>query len=156
MPVEIFSKSDFEDVIFGIRDGWKAIYKSGEWRYSVEFGEHGVVHVASSVGFDGLSKSTGEDSIRVWVEYDGKNLKKSKRWTTRLPGWEVRLREQVSSACKTINDYDYSPKCPLCDGAMVLRSGVHGKFYGCLRFPKCRGTRNYEEKVPEELEWLTR
>lgn len=31
--------------------------------------------------------------------------------------------------------------CPRCGSAMVLRSGKYGKFYGCSRFPYCRGTK---------------
>lgn len=33
--------------------------------------------------------------------------------------------------------------CPKCGSKMILRNGRHGKFYGCLRFPYCRGTRAY-------------
>ncbi len=33
-------------------------------------------------------------------------------------------------------------KCPRCSSPMILRSGRRGKFYGCSRFPYCRGTRN--------------
>lgn len=32
--------------------------------------------------------------------------------------------------------------CPRCSSRMILRSGRLGKFYGCSRFPYCRGTRN--------------
>lgn len=31
--------------------------------------------------------------------------------------------------------------CPICHSTMVLRSGRYGRFYGCSRFPYCRGTR---------------
>jgi very-short-patch-repair endonuclease len=31
--------------------------------------------------------------------------------------------------------------CPKCGAKMILRKGRYGKFYGCLRFPYCRGTR---------------
>jgi len=34
-------------------------------------------------------------------------------------------------------------KCPRCGAPMVLRSGRYGKFYGCSRYPDCRGTRRY-------------
>jgi ssDNA-binding Zn-finger/Zn-ribbon topoisomerase 1 len=33
--------------------------------------------------------------------------------------------------------------CPRCGSNMILRSGRYGKFYGCSRFPYCRGTRRY-------------
>lgn len=32
--------------------------------------------------------------------------------------------------------------CPRCNSKMILRNGRKGKFYGCSRFPYCRGTRN--------------
>ncbi|PIQ80575.1 MAG: hypothetical protein COV78_04830 [Candidatus Pacebacteria bacterium CG11_big_fil_rev_8_21_14_0_20_34_55] len=34
--------------------------------------------------------------------------------------------------------------CPKCSSKMILRSGKYGKFYGCSRFPYCRGTRQYK------------
>ena len=33
--------------------------------------------------------------------------------------------------------------CPKCDGALVLRNGSYGKFYGCSKYPKCKFTTNY-------------
>ncbi len=37
-----------------------------------------------------------------------------------------------------------APVCPMpgCRKTMVLREGYRGEFWGCPRFPKCRGTRN--------------
>lgn len=32
--------------------------------------------------------------------------------------------------------------CPRCNSQMVLRNGRRGEFYGCSRFPRCRGTRD--------------
>jgi len=32
--------------------------------------------------------------------------------------------------------------CPRCSSKMILRNGSKGKFYGCSRFPRCRGTKN--------------
>jgi len=34
------------------------------------------------------------------------------------------------------------PTCPKCGGPMALRDGRYGKFWSCLRYPECRGTRN--------------
>lgn len=31
--------------------------------------------------------------------------------------------------------------CPRCNAKMILRNGRRGKFYGCSRFPYCRGTK---------------
>ena len=33
--------------------------------------------------------------------------------------------------------------CPRCHSKMILRNGRRGKFYGCSKFPYCRGTRPY-------------
>ncbi len=36
-------------------------------------------------------------------------------------------------------------RCPKCGAKMYLKTGRFGKFYGCSRFPDCRGSRNYAE-----------
>ena len=36
------------------------------------------------------------------------------------------------------------PRCPSCGAAMTLRSGPHGRFYGCTRFPSCMTTLDYK------------
>lgn len=154
MAIDRFTKEEFEECLEEIREEWRCDFLYGEYRYQIRFGENGVVFVNSSIGRDGRAKTTGSDSIRVWVEYEGKPIKKSQRWTTRLPGWRDRLKDRLSEAFKIINDMDHSPRCPQCGGRMVLRSGVHGRFYGCLNFPRCRGTRNYSADVPEELEFI--
>jgi len=33
------------------------------------------------------------------------------------------------------------PSCPICTGLMRKRSSQHGEFWGCVRYPACRGTR---------------
>jgi DNA-binding helix-hairpin-helix protein with protein kinase domain len=47
----------------------------------------------------------------------------------------------------TPNVVTYTPHCPRCGSAMVRRTASRGPnagrgFWGCLRFPQCRGTRN--------------
>ncbi|MEN3158532.1 restriction endonuclease [Alkalimonas sp. NCh-2] len=42
-----------------------------------------------------------------------------------------------------------APSCPICNSSMVVRTARKGlnagnQFYGCSRFPDCRGTRAYE------------
>lgn len=36
------------------------------------------------------------------------------------------------------------PRCPSCSSPMKERSGTYGAFYGCTRYPGCRGTRRIE------------
>lgn len=35
-----------------------------------------------------------------------------------------------------------APSCPRCSSAMVQRQSKHGQFWGCSRYPGCRGTRS--------------
>ncbi len=32
------------------------------------------------------------------------------------------------------------PNCPRCEGPMKLRKGQYGAFFGCLKYPECKGT----------------
>lgn len=32
------------------------------------------------------------------------------------------------------------PFCPLCGSMMEIRTGRYGKFWGCMSFPRCRGS----------------
>ena len=31
--------------------------------------------------------------------------------------------------------------CPICNSVMILRNGKYGNFYGCSKYPYCKGTR---------------
>jgi hypothetical protein len=44
-----------------------------------------------------------------------------------------------SSSTPTVS----ATSCPRCSSPMILRNGSRGQFYGCSRFPRCRGTRDY-------------
>ena|SRR6187549_945091 len=43
-------------------------------------------------------------------------------------------------------------KCPLCAGPMKPRDGQYGKFWGCSRYPNCKGTRDSMGRSKEERE----
>jgi ribonuclease HI len=36
-------------------------------------------------------------------------------------------------------------KCPKCNGKLLERKGVYGKFFGCSNYPKCKFTRDLEK-----------
>ena len=38
-----------------------------------------------------------------------------------------------------------NPTCPKCESPMVQRNGKYGAFWGCTRYPECRGTRRTGE-----------
>jgi len=53
---------------------------------------------------------------------------------------------RICKHCKQASQKKYAEsdiKCPECGSPMVLRNGRYGKFYGCSRFPYCKGTRQY-------------
>jgi len=50
-----------------------------------------------------------------------------------------RVMRTTRSATITTSD----KTCPKCGARMVLRNGRRGKFYGCSKFPYCKGTRSY-------------
>ncbi len=58
-------------------------------------------------------------------------------------GWSINLKRQDRS--RRSADFNVAPPsdgpaCPLCSSATRLRNGRNGAFYGCTRFPKCKGT----------------
>ena len=48
-----------------------------------------------------------------------------------------------STSSSTARSRDTAPSCPKCGAPMELRSGPYGKFYGCSRYPSCKGKRDY-------------
>lgn len=40
-----------------------------------------------------------------------------------------------------------NPNCPFCKGPMVMRTGSHGKFWGCPSYPRCRGKREVRKHL---------
>ncbi len=41
------------------------------------------------------------------------------------------------------SDRPHGPgKCPKCKRVTFLRSGKFGKFYGCMNYPECKGSRS--------------
>mgnify|MGYP005854058213 CR=1 FL=1 len=49
---------------------------------------------------------------------------------------KIKKKEKIGTKNKSV-------KCPKCDSSMILRKSKYGKFYGCSKFPRCRGTRAY-------------
>ncbi len=50
---------------------------------------------------------------------------------------------RIERKTKTATIIASDKTCPRCSSKMILRSGRYGKFYGCSKFPYCRGTRPY-------------
>lgn len=47
------------------------------------------------------------------------------------------------------------PTCPTCNTKMVQRSSYRGSFWGCQRYPKCKGTRQLGPDVRQRITQLT-
>lgn len=59
-------------------------------------------------------------------------------YTMDLDGSNGKTRQQWKAAKLPARKM---PKCPRCGAAMVLRNGSYGAFYGCSKYPACKGTR---------------
>lgn len=54
-----------------------------------------------------------------------------------LAGSNMSNKEHVQNIKKTQKEIEHNI-CPRCGGALVLRKGQSGKFYGCSNYPKCK------------------
>ncbi|PTW45711.1 topoisomerase DNA-binding C4 zinc finger domain-containing protein [Rhodovulum kholense] len=52
------------------------------------------------------------------------------------------FRSTIASQVPAFGAVGGSPNCPTCGAPMHRRSGRYGQFWGCSRYPSCRGTRN--------------
>lgn len=59
---------------------------------------------------------------------------KIKKTTSAVP-----IKREVQKS----NMMTWSLLCPKCSSNMILRNWRRGKFYGCVRFPYCKGTKDY-------------
>ncbi len=108
--------SDLHEIVNGMSEGTlKVCPKCGEVKPIADYRD--------------LSLSSGEGRIC-------RSCKKMKRThvVRALEEREAKSHRAVESA---------SVKCPMCKSSMVLRTGRYGRFFGCSRYPKCRGTRQY-------------
>lgn len=51
----------------------------------------------------------------------------------------------VSSPSTYAREQEKTPKCPKCGKKMKIRNGPKGKFWGCLGYPGCRGSRSVKQ-----------
>lgn len=46
-------------------------------------------------------------------------------------------------------------KCPECNGPMVSRKSAFGTFWGCKKYPRCKGKRNADGEAPRSTAAMT-
>lgn len=101
--------------------------------YGREMGNGYVLTVFTGIQF-GVSRAKGKDAIRVALMHSGKvltSLPHVKRVTT----WKENLLARLRAWKTMASD---SP-CPDCGGLLVLRRSKLGEFYGCAKYPICKG-----------------
>lgn len=98
----------------------EAVYKDfayGEHRFSIPLGKAELV-IRSSIGQDGIARSTGDDSIRFVLLYGDRVLGKPPGdWTNRTPGWERRLIEKINYM---ISLRQQAGDCTKCGAPLVI------------------------------------
>jgi DNA helicase-4 len=87
---------------------------------------------------------------RVSVEYDRarsaepRGTSSGASSSARVPSPRVSMEfDRSQTSAQRTRSSETAPKCPACGAQMVVRSGSHGKFYGCPNYPSCTGTRDY-------------
>lgn len=100
--VDVFDNIAFENALPITADGkklWRYIgLEKGERCYIVPVNAHVGIYVRSSVNARGVSASAGEDSIRAYLVYlDSHKPAGSKlnKYTTRVRGWDVRMKDML-------------------------------------------------------------
>jgi ssDNA-binding Zn-finger/Zn-ribbon topoisomerase 1 len=157
--IDQFTAQEFEAALTEILNGtaWKNLgFLAGELCYAVPIkNTNKRLVIRSSIDHTGQAAATGEDSIRVWAEYWHEKArtwrplgKDSKAWTTRLPGWQERLKDRLRK-CWKVAQVDSKPKvesgaeiCPECGAGMLLRTNriTEVPFWGCSNYPRCKGS----------------
>lgn len=100
------------------------------------------LRVYTSILPNGVAAPVGSDAIRcctVLRRPDGeiRGLGKTKR-VHRVTGWRKNLTNRINDMVDSLSDIVTCPKCGL---PMAERKGANGKFWGCVDYPQCRGTR---------------
>jgi len=132
MPVEIFSKEQFEAAL---PSGFVYAGCDTEHCYRIPVSDFCDVLVRSSVHQSGVSAECGEDSIRCWLTESGEGLtakplaKKLARWTTRITGWQNRLLKLIEEMKQMAA---FIHPCPVCNQVMRIVEIKNGKNAGEL------------------------
>jgi len=103
---------------------------------------------------ESVARDCGEDAVRIVVGtlVEGKfrtlaEPRKMLRTAPQDPEHHVRVRSFLDRLTEALRlAYGVAqkvPLCPLCQGPMATRStrDKSRSFYGCLKYPQCRGTR---------------
>jgi DNA topoisomerase-1 len=74
----------------------------------------------------------------------GRSAGRGARRTAGRGGKRTADGEAQTASARTPPALRTDVQCPKCGAPMVERTGPHGPFLGCSRYPQCKGTRNLE------------
>jgi len=87
----------------------------------------------------------------------GGDCDRERRWNAKRGGWLWHCpcgrvfpeTDGTPSSVPLRGDPDpYAALCPLCSSPMVhVRGTRNGDFWSCSRYPKCKGTRPFSQKI---------
>lgn len=123
---------------FLVKRGFAQLFIAGvtETVYARDMGNGYTLAVFTGIE-GGVSRKKGDDAIRVALMHSGKVLT-SLPHVKRLATWRDNLTARFRDWRTMASDLP----CPECKGLLVLRRSKHGEFYGCAKFPVCRGRRD--------------
>lgn len=103
------------------------------------------IRVFTSIGTrDGDARTVGTDAIRVVIFSTVHNRGVgSEARVYRTTGWAKNLASRIDDTIRQASTG--LVQCPDCKAWMVEREGKYGKFFGCIRYPACRGIRRIQE-----------
>jgi ssDNA-binding Zn-finger/Zn-ribbon topoisomerase 1 len=93
--------------------------------------ESGEIKQCLKCGIYKELKEFNDESLKTGT---GRICKACKNRTTKIP-FQTELELTTSK--------EKGKLCPICNSLMILRDGKYGNFYGCSRYPYCRGTKKY-------------
>lgn len=151
------SREDFEDFLDDNGWEWELVgetYKghgfdnfTGELVYRIKGIEEDKLElrVYSSIEkSSGLSRDKGKDAIRtvIWHKEEQRPIGGRTR-THRITTWKKNLRKKIESLLDEWKDE--VEVCDECGSFMAKREGQYGPFYGCLSYPRCENTKEYDD-----------
>jgi len=121
--IDQFSKSEFESALFAVYPLYQPLgLVDDEECYSLSVNDIARLVIRSSVDSSGFAASSGEDSIRLWLQVQLSNGKwqavgkKADAYTTRVPGWAGRLEEKIRFLWPTLVKFQKPiTDCPSCE-----------------------------------------
>lgn len=139
--IERFSKQEFEDTLPTHQVTGVALWSNmgminGEWCYAIDVNSYARIVIRSSVDSSEIAADAGEDSIRLHAEIKTKGggwkaIKKLDSWTTRVPGWDERMKEKMRKLWSTVSKVQRTiPSCPSCGKMQPFWITKNGKNTG--------------------------